>query len=77
MTWLEVLPVGFIMSIGVFIMGYGLDAAHRGFHYGLKHRYAQDVVDYKIDARDEEILHFRDIQNKPKKLHDFINEQLK
>ncbi|EFA75674.1 hypothetical protein PPL_10936 [Heterostelium album PN500] len=68
MTWVEVLPVGAIMSLGVLLMAYGLDKGHRAFHNGKPHRHSKERVDYHLDTRDEQILDFRVIKNNPRKL---------
>ncbi|KAK5582127.1 hypothetical protein RB653_003710 [Dictyostelium firmibasis] len=77
MTWVEVLPVFGIITGGLVFIGVGLDAAHRLFHYGKPHRYARERVEYRMEARDEHILHFRSIKDNPKKLQREINSIFK
>ncbi|GAM27294.1 hypothetical protein SAMD00019534_104690 [Acytostelium subglobosum LB1] len=74
MTWVEVLPVGVVMSVGVLIMAYGLDKSHRLFHHGKPHRHSKDRVDYHMDARDDNILNYRSVKNDPRKLQNFNNQ---
>ncbi|EGC33592.1 hypothetical protein DICPUDRAFT_154324 [Dictyostelium purpureum] len=72
MTWLEVLPVFGIITGGLVVIGVGLDATHRLFHYGKPHRYNLDRVDYSIGARDEQILRNRAIKESPRRTRNEI-----
>ncbi|EGG14616.1 hypothetical protein DFA_10874 [Cavenderia fasciculata] len=63
MTWIEVIPVGMIMSAGVLVMAYGLDITHRLAHYGKPHRLVRDHVDYALDKRDSAIHEVRSVRD--------------